>query len=719
MKKIIFSVLLLSFFSRIAADEGMWLPLLLKSLNEKDMKKNGLKLSAEDIYSINKSSLKDAVVHFGGGCTAEIISEAGLLLTNHHCGYGQIANHSTVEKDYLTNGFWAMSKEQELPNPGLTASIIQYMEDVTEKVKSGIKPGFTDKQIDSTINANIPKIEKDAVKGTHFEAYIRPFFYGNDYYMFVVETFKDVRLVGAPPSSIGKFGGETDNWVWPRHTGDFSIFRIYAGKDNKPAEYSKENIPYKPKRALTISLKGIKENDFTMVYGFPGRTQEYLTSDAVDITMNISDPAKVKLRESRLKIMDSYMKKSDQTRINYAARYASIANYWKKWAGEMNGLKASDAVQKKNEFQKKFIKLLSTDPIKQQEFSNVLNEFQKIYEEMKILVKQMDYYSECLMGIEGLQYLRSYVGLYDNFYAMKAGNKNTFAADLDNYKKKETSLYSTYQMEMDKKICIEMLKQYDTDIDKNLRPKLLDSLLRAYHGDYNKLVDRLYESDFFKANEFRKLVMNWESNYLHFENDLYFRLCDDILSFYSSKIQPKLNEKNIRLNYLYGKYVKALKENMKDKAFYPDANSTLRVAYGKVKGYNARDGVTFNYFTTLDGIFEKENTGNEDFKAPAHLRTLYAKKDFGDYADKSDRKIHVAFLASNHTTGGNSGSPVLNGNGELIGTNFDRCWEGTMSDIMYNPDICRNIVLDVRYTLFVIDKYAGAGYLLSEMKIVR
>ena len=719
MKKIILGFLLFSIASKTFGDEGMWLPLLIKSLNEKDMKKNGLKLSAEDIYSINKSSLKDAVVHFGGGCTAEIISEAGLLLTNHHCGYGQIANHSTVEKDYLTNGFWAMSKDQELPNPGLTASIIQYMEDVTAKVKAGIKPGFTEKQIDSTISSNIPKIEKETVKGTHYEAYIKPFFYGNEYYMFVVETFKDVRLVGAPPSGIGKFGGETDNWVWPRHTGDFSVFRIYAGKDNKPAEYSKENVPYKPKRSLTISLKGTKEGDFTMVYGFPGRTQEYLTSDAVDMTMTMSDPAKVKLREARLNIMDSYMKKSDQTRIDYAARYASIANYWKKWAGEMNGLKASDAVNKKIEFQKKFIQLLSTDPIKQKEFSNVLNEFHVLYEEMKVLVKQMDYYNECLMGIEALQYLRSYVNLFDNYYALQAGERNNFKTELENYKKKESSFYSTYQMEMDKKICVEMLKQYDQDMNKNYRPRMLDSLISSYNKDYERLADRLYQSDFFKASQFRGLILNWDNNYKKFESDLFFKVCDDLLNYYSFQVQPKLNEKNLKLNALYAKYVKALQETVKDRPFYPDANSTLRVAYGKVKGYTPRDGVKFNYFTTLDGIFEKENTGNEDFKAPDYLKTVYNKKDFGEYADKSDKKIHVAFVASNHTTGGNSGSPVLNGKGELIGTNFDRCWEGTMSDIMYNPDICRNIVLDVRYTLFVIDKYAGAGYLLKEMKIVR
>ncbi len=719
MKKIISGFIALMLVLSVSANEGMWLPILLKSLNEKDMKKNGLKLSAEDIYSVNKSSLKDAIVHFGGGCTAEIISESGLMITNHHCGYSTIQSHSSVENDYLTNGFWAMSKEKELENSGLTATIIQYMEDVTSKVKIGVTASMTEEQADSVIRVNISRIEKEAVKGTHYDAYIRPFFYGNEYYMFVVETFKDVRLVGAPPSSIGKFGGETDNWVWPRHTGDFSLFRIYANKDNKPAEYSKDNVPYKPKKFLTISLKGVNEGDFTMVYGFPGRTQEYLTSDAVDMIMNESDPARVKLREARLKIMDSYMKTSDKTRIDYAAKYAGIANYWKKWAGEMAGLKSSDAVKKKKEFQEKFIKLLSTDPIRQQEFVKVLNDFEKIYSEMKILSKQMDYYSECLMGVEALQYLRSYNSLFNNYYLMKQGKANTFQKIIEPWKKNEKKLFSAYHAEMDKKICAEMLKQFDKDIDKSMRPKMLDSLLMAHNNDYNKIADVLHASKFLRADELRKLLLDFEGNYKSFENDVYFRLCRNILEYYGGEVQPKMDEYSLKLNSLYAKYVKALKETIKDRPFYPDANGTLRVAYGKVNGYVPRDGVKYNYFTTLDGIIEKNNTGNEDFVMPSKLKEVYEKKDYGQYADKKDGKIHVAFVASNHTTGGNSGSPVLNGNGELIGTNFDRCWEGTMSDIMFNPDICRNIVLDVRYTLFVIDKVAGAGYLLNEMKIAR
>jgi hypothetical protein len=719
MKKFILFFTLSSFSLLSFADEGMWLPLLLKSLNESSMKKNGLKLTAEDIYSVNKSSLKDAIVHFGGGCTAEIISDKGLLLTNHHCGFSQVQQHSSVERDYLTNGFWAMNKDQELSNPGLTATIIKRMRDVTKIVNKGVQKNFTIAKKDSIIKANCLFLEQDSANATGYDVYIRPFFYGNEYYMFIVETFRDVRLVGAPPSAIGKFGGETDNWVWPRHTGDFSVFRIYANKENKPADFSTDNVPYNPKKFLTISLKGVQEGDFTMVYGFPGRTQEYLYSQAVDMVMNESDPAKVKLREARLNIMDVYMKNSDKTRIDYASKYASIANYWKKWAGEANGLKISDAVNTKKKFEEKFIQLLATDPIKKQEFNKVLNEFDAVYSTYRILNKQNDYYSECLFGIEALQYLKSYTSLFNNYEAEKSGKKNDFKKEISAYKLKQDIFYKAYQAEMDKKICAEMLQMYDEEVEQKLRPKMLDSLLIAYNKNYNKLAEVLHTSIFFKPDQFKKLINDWEKNYKDFQNDLYYKLCVDILNYYSVQVRPKIVASDLQLNELYGRYVKALKETVKDKAFYPDANSTLRVAYGKVKSYSPRDGVNFAHFTTLDGIFEKQNTGNEDFKAPSYLQDLYNRKDFGQYADAKDGKVHVAFIASNHTTGGNSGSPVLNGNGELIGTNFDRCWEGTMSDIMYNKEICRNIVLDVRYTLFIIDKYAGAGYLLNEMKIIK
>ena len=694
------------------ADEGMWLPYLLKQLNEKDMKKNGCKLSAKDLYDINNTSLKDAIVQFGGGCTAEIISDKGLILTNHHCGYAAVAAHSTVDKDYLTNGFWAMNNQEELSNPGLSAMLIVRMEDLTTQVNAGAVSGMSDKELDALQQKNIKQLSLDAVKGTKYEAFIRPFFYGNQFILFVTQTFKDVRLVGAPPSFIGKFGGDTDNWMWPRHTGDFSVFRIYADKNNEPAEYAKDNVPYKPKKSLTLSIKGVKEGDFTMVYGFPGRTQEYLFSDAVAITMNESDPAKVALREKKLGIMNQYMKANDTTRIAYAAHYASVANYWKKWMGEMQGLKKFDAVNKKIAFEKKFLELLATDPAEKEKFNKVFETFHTLYGNYRIYQKQMDYYSECLLSINVFSLARS-------AEKMLAGVKGKSTDE----KQKEFSkaaegaerFFKTYNKAMDKSICRAMLEMYAKGMESTLRVPALDSLLRVNQNQYGVITDMLCEeSIFYQKDRYLKALQNGSVEVI--ENDPAFTLWKSILRYYTLQVIPNYSNLDLQLNTLYKQYTDKLTKVYKDKTFYPDANSTLRITYGKVKGYKPRDGVHYDYFTTLEGMMEKENPETDEFTIFPRMKELYAKKDYGRYADK-DGSLHLSFVATNHTTGGNSGSPVLNGKGELIGTNYDRVWEGTMSDIMYNPEICRNITLDIRYTLFVIDKYAGAGYLLHEMKI--
>ncbi len=714
MKKYLILVFSFLLTCSVFADEGMWLPFLLKQLNEKDMKKNGCKLTAEDIYSINKSSLKDAIVHFGGGCTAEVISDKGLLLTNHHCGYSQIANHSTVEKDYLTNGFWAMNQQEELPNAGLTATFIIRIEDVTEKLNKGILAGFTDIQRDSALKANAKQAEKEAIAGTHYEAFTRPFFYGNMHLLFVVEVFKDVRLVGAPPSFIGKFGGDTDNWMWPRHTGDFSIFRIYAGKDNKPAAYSPDNVPYTPKRSLTISLKGVEENDFTMVYGFPGRTQEYLFSDAVDMTMNSVDPVRVSLREKRLAIMDKYMKADDKTRITYAASYASIANYWKKWLGEMQGLKKFDAVNKKKALEQKFIEMVSADPLKKEKFSKLFNEFHQLYADYTVLNKQIDYQTECLMGVQLLGLCRSYDKLVDVLRKKPASLQQA----VDKFKADVLKFHLNYNQKMDEEMAGAMLDMYQKGLDKNLKVPYLDSLLAAHNHDGAKAAAYLFSGSALTKTEKSAELLSAANVLELLDKDPAYALWKEINAYYNSKVRPKYTVIDTRLTEMYKVYMKGLMEVYKDKHFYPDANSTLRITYGKAKGYQPRDAVKYQYYTTLDGMMEKEDPTNDEFIIFPKLKELYNKKDYGNYAAK-DGKIHIAFLGANHTTGGNSGSPVLNANGELIGTNFDRVWEGTMSDIMYNPEICRNVILDVRYTLFVIDKYAGAGYLLNEMKLAK
>jgi hypothetical protein len=714
-QKLLALTLLVSLISK--ADEGMWLPQLLNAMNIKDMKKNGLKLTAEQIYSVNKSSLKDAIVQFAGGCTAEIVSDQGLILTNHHCGYSAIAFHSTVEKDYLTNGFWAMNKNEEVYTPNLNATIIQRIEDVTVKVLKGIIATSTEAKKDSIIKANIKQIEKEAVAGTHYEAFIKPFFYGNDYYLFVVETFKDVRMVGAPPSSIGKFGGESDNWMWPRHNADFSVFRIYANKDNKPAEYSKDNVPYKPKNVIPISLKGYKQGDFTMVYGFPGRTQEYLSSYAVDMIMNESDPLKVSLREKRLNIMNVDMLQSDAVRIAYASKFQGVANYYKKWMGEMNGLKKYDAVAKKQLFENQFNEAISVNPAQKEKYGNIFPQLQKVYAEYKILNKQVDYYSECLMAIDALNYARFYITLNNELKKKQKGTTNTYDKTLEEYKK--LGFFKNYNKPTDIKLCEAMLAEYIKGVPNNSRPYVLDSFIVANNNDAKKMTDFLFSNTNFVDKEKAEVMLNDYDKYTNlYERDPIFYITSSIVKYYNTSVFPQFQYDEREINELQKLYIQGQKEIFKDKKFYPDANSTLRVAYGKVNNYVPKDGVEYNYYTTLEGIMEKYIPKDEEFDVPAKLKELYEKKDYGQYANK-DGKLQVAFTASNHTTGGNSGSPVFNAKGQLIGTNFDRNWEGTMSDIMYNPNQCRNITLDVRYTLFIIDKFAGAGYLLNEMKLVK
>ncbi len=707
----------------LRADEGMWLPLLLKQLNESDMQKNGLKLSAEDIYSINKSSLKDAIVHFNGGCTAEIISDKGLLLTNHHCGYGQIQAHSTVQNDLLTNGFWAMNASQELPNPGLTATLIVRMEDVTAKVLAGVSDEVNETEREKKINETINAIQKEAVKGTHYGAYIRPFFYGNEYYMFITETFRDVRLVGAPPSSIGKFGGDTDNWIWPRHTGDFSIFRIYANKDNNPADYSPDNVPYKPKHHLPISMKDIEKGDFTMVYGFPGRTSEYLSSYAVDMIMNESDPAKVKIRETRLAIMDMEMKKSDSVRIQYASKYASLANYYKKWIGEINGLKKLDAINKKKQFEQNFLSKVNADNNAKNKYGKLFNDLEKAYTQFNPLNKQRDYYIEAILGIESVFYAYTYVNLIDSLN--KGKKPEELQKDIERLQTAKKQFFKDYDSKTDEKVCAALLKIYYDNIDKTQQPDVFREIEKKYRcGNNTTLMFEKYVADIYKKSIFvsetdiTKVLSNIAKNYKKVQKDPVYKLMLSCYTKFVQDIRPQYNKLEAEVNNLNRIYMKAIKELVSDKKYYPDANGTLRVAYGKVDGYFPRDAVFYNYYTTLDGLMEKENPVVDEFIVSPKLKELYQKKDYGQYADKNN-ELRIAFCASNHTTGGNSGSPVLNGEGQLIGTNFDRNWEGTMSDIMYNPDQVRNIILDVHYTLFVIDKFAGAGYLLNEMTLVK
>ncbi|OON69532.1 serine protease [Hymenobacter sp. CRA2] len=701
------------------ADEGMWLPLLLKQLNEADMQQKGLKLTAEDIYSVNRGSLKDAIVQFGGGCTGEIISNEGLLLTNHHCGYGQIQQHSSVEHDYLTKGYWAMTREQELPNPGLTATFIVRMEDVTAPVLQGIQPGIAEADRERIVQQRSAELAQKAVQGTHYKAFVRPMFGGGEYYLFVTEVFEDIRLVGAPPSSIGKFGGDTDNWMWPRHTGDFSMFRIYAGPDNKPAPYSKDNKPFRPRHSLPISLSGVKPGDFTLVFGFPGRTTEYLTSWGVDETFNVSDPARVKVRDTKLRILDADMKASDKVRIQYAAKYASLANYWKKWIGEMRGLKRLDAVTRKQQQEQQFRQWVQQgDANRKAAYGQILDQLEQQYKLVRPYVVARDYTTEAAMGIEVLAYANALQQLVDLIQA-KAPQAELLAA-IDKARKGTPGSFRNVNVATDQKVAAALLPLYAEGTPEQLLPDNIKALRKQNTTPeaWQRYVADVYRRSRLtsEASALQVLDELAKGNATALTADPAYQLIAPIVATYRQKVLPTYTQAQDQITLLQRTYIAGLRQWQPQRKFYPDANSTLRVAYGQVAGYQPADGVAYEYYTTLDGIMEKADPTNPDFEVPARLVELYQKKDYGPYA--VDGTVPVAFTATNHTTGGNSGSPVINGRGELIGTNFDRNWEGTMSDIMYDPDRVRNITLDVRYMLFVVDKYAGASHLVKEMNLV-
>ncbi|MEJ8801808.1 S46 family peptidase [Pontibacter sp. H249] len=698
-------------------DEGMWLPMLLKQLNEAEMQNKGMKLTAEDIYSINQSSLKDAIVSFGGFCTGEMISAEGLLLTNHHCGYGQIQQHSSVENDYLTNGFWAKNKSEELPNPGLTATFIVRMEDVTKQILEGTANAKTEAERESIVQRNMAKVRRESTAGTHYDAVIRPFFYGNEYYMYITETFRDIRMVGAPPSSIGKFGGDTDNWMWPRHTGDFSLFRIYAGPNNEPADYSPNNKPYKPKHHLPISLSGVKENDFTMVFGFPGRTNEYLTSQAVEEIYAVSNPHKINIRETKLNILDKDMKASDAVRIQYAAKYASIANAWKKWIGESRGIRKANAIENKKQLEKQFASWVAADANRKAKYGNVLADFEKNYKALDGITLSRDYVMEAAYGVEIIRFANTFTKLQE-----RLANNAPQTEINDQITKLERTIapfYKDYNAPTDKKVFAALLSLYYNNVDPKMHPTAFATVRSKYKGDFTKYAEEVFAKSVFTSEAgVRKALADVKAGKKEaLKNDPALQLASSITEHYSKNIMPTYAQVNDNLSLLYRSYLAGLREMQSDKKFYPDANSTLRVAYGKVEPYQPVDGVKYIHYTTLEGVIEKAESGvAEDYAIPGRLKELYDKKDYGRYGVNGE--MPVAFIASNHTTGGNSGSPVINANGQLIGTNFDRNWEGTMSDIVYNPDQVRNISVDVRYMLFIVDKFAGAGHLVEEMTLV-
>ena len=690
-----------------AQQGGMWIPSMLKGMNESEMQTLGMKMTAQDIYDANNSSLKDAIVHFDGGCTSELISSKGLMLTNHHCGYGEIQSHSTVDHDYLQDGFWAKDLNSELTNPGMVATLIVSINDVTNTVLEGVAQLSSEAEKQKKIADNISRLQTSFPKESWQENKIKTFYEGNQYILFVTETFKDIRLVGAPPSSIGKFGSDTDNWVWPRHTGDFSLFRIYANKDNKPAEYSKDNVPYTPKHFLPISLDGVAENDFTMVFGFPGRTQEYLPSFAVEQIVNTLNPAKIELRDAALKVQDAFMRKDQAIKIQYASKFASVANYWKKWIGESQGLKKSNAIQIKQnfeeEFQKRVIKNNKTD-----EYGSLLADFEKNYKAINDYSLARDYFIETVLRNTELLSVGFRLYQLEQVYTTKGDQ--AFTDRKDNTIKSLESFYKDFNANVDEKVFEKLIALYGQ------KSPLVPADLKTMN--YSKTTTDIYSKSKLTSYEGLKTLLKGDSKTIlkNLNKDLGYQLVKILADNFYKNIAPKYDELNLETGALQRNYMKAQLELFPEGRYFPDANSTLRITYGQVKGYSPNDAVYYEPVTHLEGVMEKYVPGDYEFDVPAKLIDLIKNKDYGQYAENG--KMPVCFIATNHTTGGNSGSPAIDANGNLIGLNFDRVWEGTMSDIHYDPSICRNIMVDVRYVLFIIDKYADAKHLIEEMELV-
>jgi hypothetical protein len=700
------------------ADEGMWIPVLIEKYNIKLMKEKGFKLSAEDIYSVNKACMKDAIVQFGGGCTGEVISSDGLLITNHHCGYSQIQKHSSLQNDYLTDGFWAMSRAEELPNPGLTVTFLKSMEDATDRVMQSVTDEMDNNERDSVINSNIKEITKSTSERTGYNAVVRPFYMGKQYFLFVNETFRDIRLVGAPPSAIGKFGGETDNWTWPRHTGDFAIFRIYADKENKPADYAKENVPFKPLYLFPISLKGIKAGDFTMVFGYPGSTTEYVPSFHIDLIKNYFNPKMIEIRSRKIEIMEAAMNSDPMIRIQYSTKKAALANSWKKWIGENQGLEKMATIEKKREYENRLTKWINEDKGRIEEYGNILDEYKDLYKQLSQYYFVNSYTNEIFFnsGTEAVSFARNIKPLADLYKTDH--NRDQETTIKINLLEAGKSFFKNYNAATDKKLFVALMILYGENIKAEWQAPEYVKLRNSCKGDFTSVVNKLYSRSVF-ADEarFSKFVSNFESSSIaRLNKDPFYIIAVGVTDFLAVKVRPELSRINDAIQMVNRKYMTAQMEFDKEKLFYPDANSTLRVAYGTVRGYISKDAVSYNYYTTLKGIMEKDNPGIYDYDVPARLRELYKLKDYGYYTHNGE--VPVCFIADNHTTGGNSGSPVINAEGQLIGINFDRAWEGVASDMDYNPEQSRNISLDIRYVLFIIDKFAGAGYLLKEMTIV-
>lgn len=696
--------------------QGMWIPLEIDKNQEQEMRSMGMKLKAEDLYHFKNPSIKDAIAVFGGGCTSEVISPEGLLLTNHHCGFGAIQRLSSLEHNYVDDGYWAMNRADEIPAPGITATFVSAIKDVTALVTLGLAEGMSEVSRQSVIDQNIDKLTRETKKLPHEEVFVRPFYSGNQYYMFTVVVYRDVRLVGTPPSSIGKYGSDTDNWVWPRHTGDFALFRIYAGKDNLPADYAPSNVPFKPRHHLPISMQGVREGDFTLVYGFPGRTEEYLSAEGVRQIAEVLDPARVEVRDAALKTMDGFMRQDPDAKITYIARYASIANGWKKWQGEMLGLKSKNALGHKRDYEAEFARRIQKNTAQEARYGRILPALNSAYRQQEPYALARELYFETMVRNNQLFGFISGLSRWMDTY--NTNGPVAFAQKIPDVRNQADAHFKDYRAPVDRAVNRQILPIFA----KQVRPEWGTAPINAAverHGGYDSLVAHLFGQSVFADREKMQAALSLpvDALYQTLKDDPAYKLWSATDSLYQLEVSPQLNSHQGRISLLQRAYMAAQLDVFKEKRFFPDANGTLRITYGKVKPYTPRDAVTYGYQTTLDGVMEKYIPGDYEFDVPEKLIALHRDKDYGPYAVNGT--VPVAFIASNHTTGGNSGSPALDARGRLIGLNFDRVWEGTMSDLYYDPSICRNIMVDARYILFIIDKFAGAGHLLREMTIVR
>ncbi len=716
MKRTIIILFSIIFFipHPIHADEGMWLPVLIKELNIVKMQEMGLTLTAEQIYSVNHSSLKDAIPIFGGGCTSEIISDQGLLMTNMHCGYRQVQSHSSLENDYLKDGFWAMSREEELPCPGLSVTFLIRMEDVTEEVLTGITDDMDEEMRIEKIEEASEKIEAKAAEGNHYETLVRSYYGGNQYYLIVSERYRDVRLVGNPPVSISDFGSLTDNWMWPRHKADFALFRVYTSPDGKPAEYAPDNVPLKPKHYLPVSIRGVEKGDFAMILGYPGSTSRYMTSYGIEELLDITHPNRIKIRGKKLALMNEDMNADPAIRIKYAAKYKGTSNYWKYSIGQTEGLNRLNVMEKKRGIEDQFTDWVKKDPVGKAKYGDALDLIKASYASRREYANASQYVRECLIsGCELISFANTI-----QFMVLPLSNPaRTDQEEIDvadAVQSRADRFFKDYNAETDKKITSALYRMFMEDVDPEYYPESFSIIAEKYQGDVTAFVDDLFaQSVFADQAKFNEFINNLDPEAV--EKDLAVRIGSPI---YLKSMELTRKNNNFSQDIRRGQrlFIAGLMEMEKGKVFYPDANSTMRLTYGTVGDYNPKDAVLYKHYTTLKGVMEKEDPDNYEFIVPSRLKELYEKKDYGRYGD--DGVMPVCFTTNNDITGGNSGSPVIGANGELIGLAFDGNWEAMSGDVAFEPDYQKTICVDTRYILFIIDKYAGASYLIDEMTIV-